>query len=332
MGCAEKNRKCKAGNTCDLINQFILNEYPLVLSEEIRYFCEYIYSTVSFYFLAPFLYLLSLLPFPILYFLSDILYIILYHLIGYRKKVVVQNLRNSFPDKSDKEIKKITKAFYHNFCDLLLETFKILTISRKNMLKHFEMDRATQQLFTLLAEEKKSAILVLGHLGNWEWAGHTFSLLCPQPLYIIYHKLTNKHFDKLIYKMRSRFGSRLIEMNDTLRAMIGNKHEVNATVFVSDQTAQPKNAYWTTFLNQDTPVFWGAEKIARKLNYPVIYMSIKKQKRGFYKMFGEMLVEEPLATKEGEITELHTRRLEKDILANPEAWLWTHRRWKHKRS
>lgn len=298
---------------------------------EFVFFSGYICQNMIIHLFYPFFYLLSRLPFPILYLLSDVMYVAIYHIAGYRKKVVLQNLRNSFPEKTDEEIKKITKAFYHHFCDLFLETFKMLTISPKAMLKHCPMSKSTQELFAGLAAQNRNCILVLGHLGNWEWAGPSFSLSCPQPLYIIYHKLTNKYFDRLMYKIRSRFGPKLIEMNDTLRAMMNKRNELNATVFVSDQTPLPQNASWTTFLNQDTPVFVGAEKISRKLNYPVVYMCIKKHRRGYYEVLGEMLVENPSQTKEGEITELHTRRLEKDIIAYPETWLWTHRRWKHKR-
>lgn len=171
----------------------------------------------------------------------------------------------------------------------------------------------------------------MGHLGNWEWGGNTFSLLCKHQLYVIYHPIANKNFDNLMYGMRSRFGTKLIPMKDTFRSMLANRNELNATAFIADQTPQPDNAYWTTFLNQETPVFRGTELIAKKLNYPIIYLKVKKIKRGFYELCAEMLCENPSITKEGEITEMHTKRLEQDIIAQPETWLWSHRRWKHKR-
>ena len=172
----------------------------------------------------------------------------------------------------------------------------------------------------------------MGHYGNWEWAGNTFSIMKSQQLYVIYHPLSNKHFDKLMYNMRTRFGTKLYAMKDTMREMIRNRNEVNITAFIADQTPSPEGAYWTTFLNQDTPVFWGTEKIAQKLNYPVIYVTVNRVKRGFYEVNTEYLVMEPKNTKEGEISELHTRKLEKDIIAQPEIWLWSHRRWKYKRN
>ena len=132
--------------------------------------------------------------------------------------------------------------------------------------------------------------------------------------------------------LRKRFGTGLIAMNDTFREMIRNGNEVNATAFIADQTpSSGENAYWTTFLNQDTPVFWGTELIAKKLNVPVVYVCIQRKKRGVYEVNAETLIENPKESKEGEISELHTRRLEKDIINNPAYWLWSHRRWKHNR-
>jgi KDO2-lipid IV(A) lauroyltransferase len=255
----------------------------------------------------------------------------LYYVTGYRKKVVLENLRKSFPNKSEAEINRLCKDFYHYLCDLLLETFKTLTITKKTMLRRCTFTNESKVLFDKLAQEKKSIVLVMGHLGNWEWAGNSFSMLCKQQLYVIYHPLTNKHFDSLIYNMRMRFGTKLIAMRNTYRDMVANRHEVNATAFIADQTPSPEGAYWTTFLNQDTPVFKGTEKIAQKLNFPIVYACVKRVKRGFYEIHAKMLVENPAGTKEGEISELHTRQLEGDIIAQPEVWLWSHRRWKHKK-
>ena len=171
----------------------------------------------------------------------------------------------------------------------------------------------------------------MGHFGNWEWAGNTFSLACRQQLYVIYHPLSNKYFNRLIVSMRTRFGTKLIAMRDTFKDMVKNREEVNATAFIADQTPAPESAFWTTFLNQDTPIFWGTEKIARKMNYPVVYATVKRVSRGYYEIFAETLFEEPKNTTEGEISIAHTRKLEADILQQPEIWLWSHRRWKHQR-
>lgn len=289
-------------------------------------------SAIGYYIALPFLYLISLLPFRVLYVLSDGIYVLLYRVIGYRKEVVLTNLRNSFPEKSEAEIKQLCKDYYHYLCDITLETFKTLTISKEAMLSHCEFDEEALKLFKNLSQEDKSAILTMGHLGNWEWAGNSFSLLCEQQLFVIYHPLSNKYFDGLIYRMRTRFGTGLIPMNSVFKDMLRNRSKTTVTAFISDQTPMPESAHWMTFLNQDTPVFMGTEVIAKKLDYPVIYATIKRVKRGYYKVFAEMLVEHPKDTEDYYITELHTRRLEEDIKKWPETWIWSHRRWKHKRN
>lgn len=288
-------------------------------------------STVIFYIILPFLYLISILPFPVFYLFSDFVYFLLYRIIGYRKKVVYENLKNSFPEKTHAELKEIERKFYRYLCDLFLETLKTLTISKEEAIKRCRFNESTVRVFKELHEQKKSCILVMGHFGNWEWAGNSFSLINPQQLYVIYHPLSNKHFDRLMYNMRTRFGTKLYAMKDTMREMIKNRNEINATAFIADQTPSPEGAYWTTFLHQDTPVFWGTEKIAQKLNFPVVYVTVNRIKRGYYEVNTEYLVTNPKDTKEGEISELHTKKLEKDILKQPEIWLWSHRRWKHKR-
>ncbi|MBA3827490.1 MAG: lysophospholipid acyltransferase family protein [Taibaiella sp.] len=287
-------------------------------------------AAVIYYISLPFIYLLSLLPFPVLYLLSDGLYVLLCYGFSYRKKVIMQNLRNSFPDKTEKELHIICKEYYHYLCDLFLETFKTLSISKENMVKHCKFSPQSSALFAKLADEKKSIVLVMGHLGNWEWAGNSFSILCKQQLYVIYHPIGNKYFDGFMYRMRTRFGTKLIAMKNTFREMLTKRSEVSATAFIADQTPSPENAYWTTFLNQNTPVFKGTEIIAKKLNYTVVYATIKKIKRGYYEIFAELLTDDAANMPDGQISEMHTTRLEKDIMAAPANWLWSHKRWKHK--
>lgn len=241
------------------------------------------------------------------------------------------NLKNAFPEKTSHEITALQKKFYRYFCDFTIEVFKTLTISRKQMLKHCTLDPGADIIFNKLAEEKKNIIVVMGHQGNWEWGGNTFSICCKHQLYVIYHPLTNKYFNGLICKMRQRFGSKLIPMNDTFRDMIKNRQELNATAFIADQSPNPTKAYWMNFLNQDTPVFMGTEKIAQKMKYPIVYVSVKKLTRGYYTLMAELLMSPPYVGAEGDITETHTHKLEADIIEQPETWLWTHRRWKHKR-
>ena len=286
---------------------------------------------IVYYFSLPFIYLVAILPFPLLYLFSDFVYLLLYRLLGYRRKVVRQNLVKSFPEKNEEDIREIEKQFYRYFCDLFLETFKTLTISRENMVKHCEFIPETLAIFNQLAEEKQSFIVAMGHFGNWEWGGNTFSICCKHQLYVIYHPLSNKYFNGLIYRMRTRFGTRLISMKDTLRDMLKNREDLTATAFIADQAPLPDRAYWMEFMNQDTPIFLGIEKIALKIRYPIVFITIRRVKRGYYKVFAERIELPSELQKSGTITEIYTRRLESDIRSQPENWLWTHRRWKHQR-
>jgi KDO2-lipid IV(A) lauroyltransferase len=287
-------------------------------------------GTLGYFLSLPFIYGISLLPFPLLYLLSDGIYFLIFKVLGYRKEVVMSNLRNSFPEKDEAELKAIASKFYRWFCDLTLETLKTLTIGPEEVRERVEF--RGMDILQQYAREKRSVILVLGHYGNWELAGARYSQERDIPqLYVIYHPLANAHFDRLMHRMRTRHGTKLYTMRETSKAMIRDKHLLTATAFIADQTPSPERAYWMTFLNQDTPVFQGTEGLARKLDKPVIYISITRPQRGYYCMSMETLVSDPAATGEGEITTIHTRRLERDIRKYPELWLWTHRRWKHKR-
>ena len=250
-------------------------------------------------------------------------------MVGYRKEVIITNLKKSFPEKSELEIQQIQKKFHRFFCDLIVETIKTLTITKKEAAKRCRFKDLT--LLNKLYGEKKKVIFVLGHYGNWELGGAGMSCLSKYQLYVVYRPLSNLYFDQLIIKMRTHLGTKLISMNDTFKKMVSlrNSEEISATAFIADQAPTPENSYWTTFLNQETAVFWGTEIIASKLNYPILFITISQQKRGYYEMTAELLCENPAATKKGEISEKHTKRLEEDIIKQPELWLWSHKRWKH---
>jgi KDO2-lipid IV(A) lauroyltransferase len=281
-----------------------------------------------FYLLYPFVYLISRLPFSLLYRFSDFLYYLI-RLTGYRRKVVIQNLKNSFPEKSDEELDKICNEYYRYLCDLTLETLKTLNMSEQqtNARVTFHNTPWLDQFY----REKKSIIIVMGHYGNWEWAGPAFTLNTNYQLVVIYRPLSNLHFEKMMSGMRTRFGTRITPVEKTLRDMVAHRSEITATAFIADQTASKKNAYWTPFLNQDTAVFTGPEKLAKKFNYPVVYMNLQRVKRGYYEIKPELLFENPAVTIDNEITVRFTNRLEADIKHDPIPWLWSHRRWKHKR-
>ena len=179
--------------------------------------------------------------------------------------------------------------------------------------------------------QEQSVIIVMGHLGSWELGGQYFSQLALHQLYVIYHPLTNPNYEKLLYRMRTRLGPKLYAMKTSFRGMIKNRKELTATAFIADQTPTTGNGHWMTFMNQDTAIFKGTETIARKLDYPVIYVSVIRERRGQFRLETELLVEHPQQLAENELTELHTRRLEQDIRNYPETWLWSHRRWKHEK-
>ncbi|MBK8532870.1 MAG: lysophospholipid acyltransferase family protein [Flavobacteriales bacterium] len=287
-------------------------------------------GTIGYYLAIPVIYGIAWLPFPLLYFLSDLTYFLLFRVCGYRKEVVLSNLRNSFPEKSEADIRTIASRFYRWFCDLTLETLKTLTISPETVRQRVTFEGT--EILRDFAQANQSMIIVLGHFGNWELAGARYSAEHGLPqLYVIYHPLKNKHFDRLMHRMRTRHGTKLYSMQETSKAMLRDRHLNTATAFIADQTPSPERAYWMQFLNQDTPVFQGTEALARKLGYPVLYISITHPRRGHYHMRVETLVGDPRTTRDGEITEIHTHRLERDIRNYPDLWLWTHRRWKHSR-
>jgi KDO2-lipid IV(A) lauroyltransferase len=284
-----------------------------------------------FYLIYPLLYGIASLPFRALYLVSDFFYMLI-RLSGYRKKVVRQNLRNSFPNKSPEEIRSLSCAYYRYLCDLTLETLKTLRMTEKEAREHCVFHDA--EWLDALYREGRSFIIVMGHYGNWEWAGPSFTLNTSFQLVVIYRPLSNPYFEKMLCGMRTRFGTRITPVNLTLRDMVSNRSQglITATAFIADQTASRENAYWTNFLNQDTAVFTGPEKLAIKFNYPVVYMNVRRIKRGYYSVFPELMFEHPKDSSPGEISEAFTRRLEQEIVNDPTPWLWSHRRWKHSRS
>lgn len=283
-----------------------------------------------YYVALPFIYFISILPYRVLYIFSDFAYVIVYYVLGYRRKVVEQNLRNSFPEKSNEEILNISRKYYQFLCDIILETIKKITAGKDETLKRCKFHNT--ELFQRMYDQNKSVILLLGHYGNWEIGGSSFTLSNKHQLFVIYKTLANKYFENLFYKTRTRFGTRLIKMENTFKDIINTRNERSAYAFIADQTPSNQNAtYWTTFLNQDTILFTGAEKIARKFDYPVVFINVVRVKRGYYEITPELLYENSKNSTENEITEKFVRKLEEQIIKMPETWLWSHRRWKHKR-
>ncbi len=276
----------------------------------------------------------ALLPMRLLYVLSDILYLIIYWVIRYRVPVVRKNLKSSFPDKSEEELKQLEKAFYHHFADYIVETLKLAHISLQELQKRAYVQNP-KLIDKLMDNGHPCCLFLMGHYGNWEWYSGSNSRFKEARLYQIYRPLNNKAVDKIFIHLRTKFGSSGIPKNDTGREvvrLVRNKVR-SGVVFLADQTPSPSNLhYWTNFLNQDTSVLTGAERLARKLNTPVVFLDVQMVKRGYYTLEIQLIAENPKETPENWITEEYARRLEKSILRKPEGWLWTHKRWKYKRS
>jgi KDO2-lipid IV(A) lauroyltransferase len=281
----------------------------------------------------PLLVLIAYLPFPLLYLISDGMYFFVYRLIGYRKVVVRTNLMQSFPNKSRHELKLLEKQFYKWFCDVLLETIKLYTISPTLFKKHCTISQASLDLVSDYYNKKQSYIAAMGHTGNWEWAGAAHQVYLPHHMIAVYHPLSNRGMDQFMIQLRTRFGCAVVPMQKIVRDIVNRTQngEMIGVGLIADQTPPPESAYWMQFLNQDTPVFNGPEKMARKFNLPVIYFDMQRIKRGRYHLHLSLLVPTPKSTPEGAISNAFMKTLESSIIKNPEAWLWSHRRWKHQR-
>ena len=272
---------------------------------------------------------LSLLPYPLLYLLSDIIFLIMYRVIGYRKKVVFTNLRNSFPNKSKQELKKIMSDFYRHLCDIIMESVKGFTISEKQLRKRLIIKNP--EFSNYFADKGQSIIFVGGHYNNWEICAQAFAMYSNHKCIGIYKPLSNAFINDKIYTSRSKYGMHLISMKQTKKSF-EDGDEPKAIVFGSDQNpANPKRAHWVQFLNQDTGVLFGVERYAKEYDWPVVFVSISKVKRGHYEVEYSLITDSPTEQPHGKITEDFTKRLEQDIINQPQYWLWSHKRWKHKR-
>lgn len=274
---------------------------------------------------------LSLLPFRVLYALSDILCIIMYHVVGYRRKVVMDNLKNSFPDKSDKERTRIAKKFYSHFCDLALESLKMFTIAEKDAKERMVyFDAHVAQKYY---DQGKSLIVAMAHYNNWEMVAVTVDQAIPHQAYAIYKPLTNVYFDKKMLTSREKYGLKMIHNKRVKRDFEGMKNDLTATFFLIDQAPSfHSTPHWMTFLNQETGVLVGTERYANDYDFPVVFLDVQKPKRGYYTARFVDVTGEPRSTAPGEITEKVTRMLEAHIVDKPEFWLWSHKRWKRKRN
>ena len=276
--------------------------------------------------------LMSLLPMGVLHFISDLIYFPLYYVIRYRRKVVHTNLVNAFPEKDEREIAKIEKRFYSAFCDYVVENLKLMDMSPEKILKHLRYEGA-EEVERLMSEEGKSCVLYAGHFFNWE-----FVTSIPLPFKDpnikfgqIYHPLSNKAMNRLFIELRERYGSECISMAQTLRRIMQLQKEGKTRLigFIADQVPHWEAIdYWIEFFHQETPVFTGTEKIARRTGCCVFYLSIHREKRGHYVATFHKMSEDASTTQEHELTNMYYNLLEENMKEQPEIWLWTHRRWK----
>ena len=273
---------------------------------------------------------ISLLPFRVLYLVSDGLYLVLYRMVGYRTKVVRMNMKNSFPEKSAEELQKIERLFYHHLCDVMVETFKSFTISRKQILRRVVVQNP--ELIDAYYDQGRSVVLGGGHYNNWEWLAIGMDPQIRHHTVGLYTPLTNTYFDHKMQSTRSKFGLNMVSTQSTGHYFEESIGQLNATIFGIDQSPRdPVKSFWTEFLHQDTPVAFGFEKYAKEYNYPALFCNIDKFKRGYYGIRFSLVTDQPQSAPLGSIIDTTTKLLEKEINALPQYWLWTHRRWKHKR-
>lgn len=276
----------------------------------------------------PFLMAYSSLPLWWHYGVSDwLLYPLLFKVVGYRKKVVLDNLQRSFPQDSPQEIHQRASDFYHYLSDLMVETVKGFTISIDELRHRVSFDPfpALDRWYA----EGKSAVMTLGHYGNYEWICIRLPEIMAHEPWVPYRKLTNPFFDRLFTKSRGKLGTVMFPTFETYKRLKRGSAKPLVIGLANDQASPPEKSYWTTFLHQDTSFFWGTERIAKTYQWPVFYMRIQQAKRGYYHVSWEVLCEDPKEMDKGVILEKHARYLEEDIRRDSKYWLWSHRRWKH---
>lgn len=272
---------------------------------------------------------ISYLPYPVLYVLSDGLYFLVYRVVGYRRKVVIKNIANSFPEKSHQERMQIVRAFYRHFCDLVVESLKVFTISEAEVKQRMKL--VNPEFSDRFFDKGQSVIIAGGHYNNWELFAVAIDSEIKHQTVALYKTLKNKFFDEKMRSTRSKYG---LIMTSTTKAKeeFEKADGLKAVIFGFDQSpGNSNNCYWGTFLNQDTPMIFGVEKYAKEYDFPVLYLRINKEKRGHYTYEFIDAIEEPRKTGYGEITKRINQLLEQDIIAQPKYYLWSHKRWKHKR-
>ena len=278
----------------------------------------------------PLLWIISTLPFRLMYFLSDGFYILLYYIIGYRKKVVSNNLKFAFPEKTNQEISLIRKRFYHHLCDMMFEAIKSITISEAEMQKRYVFTNVEE--IHKLEKENRSIVLFMGHYASWEWI-FILQTHVNHKGYAVYKRLSNKYFDALVKRIRAKYNSHLITTKETFSILIKAKenNELTFNGFVFDQSPKLNKAvYWQEFMGIEVPVHVGAEILAKRLDMVTLFLKVKKVKRGHYEATFLDINRNAKDYADFEITDLALKRVEEQINEAPEYYFWTHKRWKHR--
>jgi Kdo2-lipid IVA lauroyltransferase/acyltransferase len=288
-------------------------------------------KTFLFFIVYGIIWLITLLPSALLYKLSSFVGILLYYVIPYRKNLVIRNLGCSFPEKDIREITAIAKKFYIHFADTILESCMIIHMSKKDAKKIFTVKNP--EILDPFFKAGKSVLGVCGHYGTWDLF-NAFPLQVNHPFIAFYKPINSKVIDKIFILLRKKFGVEVVPINQTLQTVIKNKNANKTAVYIFLADQRPVNSYiryWTKFLNQETPILLGVEKIAKKTNFPVVFFDVQRPKRGHYEIEFKIVTEDPSTISDLDLVENYLRLLESRIIEKPEFWLWSHDRWKHNR-
>lgn len=270
-------------------------------------------------------------PFWLLYGISDLFYLLVENVIRYRRKVIDENLRFAFPEKSEAERTHLRKKFYRHFCDMMFEAVKLHHISDKQLKKRLTVKNL--EVLSGIPESKKGAVLLAMHHSNWEWGSAVANYLEPTLLMVYNPMRNNDPMDKFLLQTRQQWGGEGVVTRNVIRRVFSYIKQ-NKRFFLwlaADQSAKKGTHYWTIFLNREAPFFLGPVKLARKLNQPLIFQSTRKVSRGKYEIDFELLFDEPAKASEREVLRAYVKKMEAIIYDQPEHYLWSHRRWKHKR-
>ena len=274
-----------------------------------------------------FVFLIGLLPFPLLYLLSDFGQFFLRSIMGYRKKVILSNLRSAFPDLSPEDLNRIVVQVYKNLADVLAEGIKGFSMLPATVKKrHYILN---PEVIEPLLEQGKSVIAMPAHFNNWEWGSMSPGLFTKHPIIAFYKPLSNPYINRFMKWSRAKFGTTLASIFETYAIFEQNANIPSAYIMAADQSpSKPDKAYWIPFLGRETAFLHGPEKYARMYNFPVVYVDVQRVKRGYYTLFVSMIADDPASLPEGEITRRYALKLEDAIRRTPGNWLWSHKRWK----